>query len=136
MNKKEFLKKCKDTFDELEKEYNYEVRFIFSPYGVDDTPVIRVEIGGVSGGSCWDDSNPAPYTCDYVNVDTDFIYDILMEIDQNIPFLICRNIKKECVSESIDTEYEYYGNCTRYRNIKIDFEKMAEMLIEKNYISD
>lgn len=134
MNKAEFLEKCKETFDDLEKKYNYEVRFYFKPYGDDDTPLIRIEIGGVSGGSCWDNSNPKPYTCDYINVDTDFIYDILLEVDKNIPFLICRNIKKECVTESINTEYEYYGNCTQYRDIKIDFEKMADILIKNGII--
>lgn len=135
INKEEFLRKCEQKYNQLKKDnVNYHIDFIFKPYKEKSKPLIKIEIGGVSGGSCWDNSNPKPYTSDYIifNID-DFIYDILLDVNYNIPLLISRNIKNECTKEYINTEYEYYGNNTCYRNIEIDFDKMADILFENEY---
>ena len=91
---------------------------IFSqPYGIPDkikSPVIymRWETGGVSGGSCWDSSDPQPYeiseTPEFEALDI-----TIKELAPNISYLMYRKIEK-LIKDSTITEWEYYGNCTDF----------------------
>lgn len=64
------MKKAELTEDQIKrinKECPYDQGIFTEPYGVPvhiKEPVIycRYETGGYMGGSCWDDSDPQPYT--------------------------------------------------------------------------
>ena len=76
---------------------------------------VRVETGGVSGGSCWEDSDPEPYETDNTLPDDFPALDCLM---QGIRPCLSKQEHKgllSLVTEDSYTDYEYYGNCTYYR---------------------
>lgn len=68
----------------------------------------RWSIGGVSGGSCWDSSNPQPYEGDE---EPDFVVldKALMKIVPNLSFLHYKEIERMIISTET-SEYHYYGN--------------------------
>lgn len=71
------------------------------------------ETGGVSGGSCWESSNPQPYVAD--GKDTGFVILewILEKFAPNLTFLQYQKLSREILGFD-HTEYEYYGNRTEY----------------------
>jgi hypothetical protein len=75
-------------------------------------PVIymRWESGGVSGGSCWDDSDPRPYNIDERPA-FEVLDSVLMKLCPNISYLTYKKVETLIRSNS-KTEWEYYGNCT------------------------
>lgn len=87
------------------------------PYGIPvhiKEPVVymRYDSGGVSGGSCWESSNPRRYTND--DVPKFKVLDlVLQELMPNISYLQFKEIE-ELIKETSDTDYEYYGNSTDY----------------------
>lgn len=85
------------------------------------------ETGGVSGGSCWDSSNPQPY----VNTEQDPGFVVLDQLLEKVaPQISFLNYKK--LSAMIKTfehwESEYYGNRTEYRISYITLEDLANFL--------
>jgi len=98
------------------------------PYGVPvliKEPVIycRYESGGVSGGSCWDESDPQPYERDAPKDKMRVLDLVLKEISPDISFLQFREIEK-LVHTNSETEYEYYGNCTEF---EIEYIVLSEL---------
>lgn len=91
---------------------------IFSePWGIPDTVkglvvYMRWETGGVSGGSCWDDSDPRPY---FRGDKPDFkVLDlVLQELMPNISYLQYKQLEN-LIQSSEKTEWEYYGNQTDF----------------------
>lgn len=72
------------------------------------------ELGGVSGGSCWDDSNPRPYTSSGIHQNLN-IDPILEKFCPNISYLAAKSLYLSVVKDTEYTEREYYGNHTNYR---------------------
>lgn len=102
------------------------------PYGIPvhiKTPVIymRWETGGVSGGSCWDSSNPQPYTCSGGKPKFEVLDLVLKEICPNITFLQFREIEN-LIKQDSKTDYEYYGNCTEFDIEYIVLEDLFRLL--------
>jgi hypothetical protein len=97
-------------------------------------PVIymRWEIGGISGGSCWDSSNPQPYT---IGTQPSFeVLDlVLKELCPNISYLMFRGIEK-LINDSETHEWEYYGNCTNFSIKYIVLSELITYLEEQTYI--
>ena len=88
------------------------------PWGIDVSEkgyVIyqRHETGGISGGSCWDSSNPQPYTSHEKRPDWEAMNLVLKEICPDISYLKYKSIEG-LVKDSSKTEYKYYGNCTDF----------------------
>lgn len=85
-----------------------------------------VEIGGVSGGSCWDESNAEPY-CIY-NDEWFPALDVL--ISEICPSIYHADYKQivNMVNVQEATEHEYYGNCTDYKIYSLDLDKLYEFL--------
>lgn len=87
----------------------------------------RYETGGVSGGSCWDSSNPQPY----YNRDSMPPFKVLDEtlrvIAPTLTYLQYKEIEELIVS-SEETEYEYYGNCTEYQIKYVEVDSLMRML--------
>ncbi len=87
------------------------------PYGIPvhiKEPVIymRYEVGGVGGGSCWNDSNSEPYTKD--ERPSFKVLDLtLKRLCPNLTFLQFREVE-ELIHTNEESDYEYYGNSTDY----------------------
>lgn len=137
MTYEEFLNKCSeypsfakhDIKDEDEWEWN---RKKDTP----ENPQLRVkwETGGVGGGSCWEDSNPQPYTSNEQPEELTDLDNLLEEIAPNITFLQYRNLAK-LIKNSSYTQNEYYGNCTNYAIKKIYIKELYDYLVEKGWLS-
>lgn len=93
-------------------------------------------VGGVSGGSCWDSSDPQPFSRDEGYEDCkkqfDKVFDaVLLELCPSISFLQYKNVYNECVSNKNKSVGEYYGNSNEYFilycRIKDLYEKLKDM---------
>jgi len=86
------------------------------------------ETGGVSGGSCWDSSNPTRYysTPSIADVNNALV-DIVSYFDETIPMLAFMKIQRLIRSSSY-TKYEYYGNNTEYASRYILVEDLYREL--------
>lgn len=133
MNKTEFFEICKNRFVEMKKEID--IYYVYFKYEIPISK-ITITLGGISGGNCWNDNEPEVFSNDVPDIDLDFIFDILLEVNENIPYLVCRNIKKESVNIYNKRFNEYYGNHTDKKIIEIDFANIAEILIEKGYLEN
>ncbi len=92
------------------------------------------DAGGVSGGSCWDSSDPQSYvgeTAPRLFPDFD---KILMLIVPNISFLQYQTIQNEVLKEGEETEYAYYGNSTTYGYRLVILEDLYNKLVEMEII--
>ena len=88
-------------------------------------PVIycRYETGGCRGGSCWDDSDPYPYTA-VVPTDRFKVLDLVLVIlKPNISYLQHEKIES-MIHDNEETEYEYYGNSTDW---KVEYIILSEL---------
>jgi hypothetical protein len=145
----EFLEKLnldeKNYNREIEWNSNYHKQFkiketlITSYYEVpDDKKIIEQswEVGGVRGGSCWDSSNPEPYTKE--DVDTTFtkLDDAIMIVCPQIGFLQYKRLIKELVITSSFSQEEYYGNCTDYSIKRINLLDFYNWLVENKLLED
>jgi hypothetical protein len=80
------------------------------------------ELGGVSGGSCWDHSDPQPYHC---NDEFEFNVDFLFE--NGIDILFSKYLKVKKLYQNVEySENEYYGNYTDYRIHYVYLEDLYE----------
>jgi len=99
------------------------------PYGIPvhiKEPVVymRWESGGVSGGSCWDDSNPERYENRHRKPKFQVLDLVLKELFPSISFLQFREIEN-LIQSNYKTEYEYYGNSTDY---EIEYIVLSELI--------
>lgn len=88
-------------------------------------PVIygRYETGGYSGGSCWDDSDPQPYTEEPPKDRFKVLELVLEKLKPNITFLQYKKIES-MIHDNEETEYEYYGNSTDW---KVEYIILSEL---------
>lgn len=92
--------------------------------------------GGVSGGSCWDSSDPQPYTSNegpplaFESLDK-----LLMAVCPTISFLQYRVLSGKVIESGEETEYEYYGNCTCYAYQLVRVKRLYEELVAMGLIS-
>jgi hypothetical protein len=104
----------------------------------DKRPFIFVEysVGGIRGGSCWDDSEVKHYA--YTSSDQPeelaALDTILEKITPNITFLQYKNIVAKVIKHDTRTENEYYGNSTNYAIKKCNLETLYNVLKEKEII--
>jgi hypothetical protein len=95
----------------------------------------RHEIGGVSGGSCWDSSNPQPYTTDEKDPELDNELDLIFKaVCRNISYLAYKEVQSK-VSEDYETEREYYGNRTDYKIYFLKIRDLYDTLVELEVLS-
>lgn len=124
----------KEQIEKINKECPYNQGIFAEPYGIPvhiKEPVIymRYEIGGVSGGSCWDNSNPQPYT---VNEKPKFkVLDlVLSELKPDLTYLQYRKIE-DLIHTNEEAEYHYYGNSTDYKVEYIILSELEAVLAKK-----
>lgn len=100
------------------------------PDGINELVVYsRYETGGVKGGSCWDNSNPQPYT-EECPKDHMAILDILLtEVMPSIGFSQYKRIQT-LIESNEDSSWEYYGNHTDYLIEYILLSELEKVLTE------
>ncbi len=103
---------------------------------------VKTETGGVSGGSCWDSSDPQPYetgrSVEYSDL-SNFVEHILLAIFgknhafADIPKLMEKfnNLGYPYISEDDYTEYEYYGNNTSWKWYEISLWNLYQFLAKE-----
>ena len=127
----------KEQIEKINKESPMEWQeneqgIFLQPFGIPDTIkslVIyhRWESGGVSGGSCWDSSDPQPYTNE--DVPKFEVLDIVLrELCPELHYLQYKQIE-DMIQDNEESDWEYYGNCTDF---KIKFIVLDDLL---NYLN-
>lgn len=103
---------------------------------ITDKPRLYVEwsTGGISGGSCWDTSNPEPYTSNDPPKDLGILDAILENMCPTISFLQYKVLYNTLVKYDTYSVGEYYGNSTDYANKQIDLRALFDYLVEKQFI--
>lgn len=124
------------------KEFNSNLKNFWNqgiftePIGVPDDlkePVmyLRYETGGISGGTCWEDSNPQLYTVLDRKENWEALDKYLELKCPEIGYFQYKNIINKVISTE-DTSYEYYGNCTDYAINYIKLSELDELIEEFN----
>jgi len=93
-------------------------------------PVIymRWETGGISGGSCWDSSDPQPYTRDEEKPLFLVLDHVLSILKPDLTYLQYREIENTLVHTNNETDWEYYGNCTDYEVSYVILSQLEKFL--------
>ncbi len=93
------------------------------------------ETGGISGGSCWDESDPQPYSLRGSAPDTfEDLDKILMEVAPQMTHFQFIALNK-MVEDGSEVDYQYYGNCTEYAYRLITVRALHDELIKMGLIS-
>ena len=121
-----------EQIDKINAESPCEQGVFIEPYGIPDDikePVVymRWETGGVSGGTCWDSSNPRYHPSDSGCPKFKVLDLVIMEVDPNMSYLKYREIE-DLIQSSEDTEYRYYGNRTDFEMKFIILSDLIEIL--------
>jgi hypothetical protein len=85
---------------------------------------LKWEIGGVEGGSCWDDSDPQPYTRSGTEPDFEALEKVVKVVTPLMTFFDYKALYRAVVEFDYYTEHEYYGNQTDY---KVKFFKLGKL---------
>ena len=99
------------------------------------------DIGGVfPGGSCWESSDPQPYSrpegTDEAYQEFDKQFDaVCMSVCPDISFMKYKSLRNEVVEKLTETNYEYYGNSTEYLVVYCEIKKLYDKLVEVGLIS-
>jgi hypothetical protein len=91
------------------------------------------ETGGVSGGSCWDDSDPVEYSTSELEPDFHHLDEILSKVASNVTFLEYKTLMK-LVKYGTYIENEYYGNCTYYATKTITIDDIWDFLVAQKHV--
>jgi hypothetical protein len=100
---------------------------------IDDYLFIEWSTGGVSGGSCWESSDPQPYSTDEPEPEFTDLENVLLSIFPSIPYLQYKAFAS-LIKEDYRTEYEYYGNSIDYSNKRISLRDIYDKLREFNLV--
>ena len=131
------MKLSKEMIEDINKKirkecYSQNQGLFKEPYGIPDSEkrlvvYMRYEAGGVSGGCCWDDSDPQPYTV--LDPDNSFIAldVILKELKPDISYLDYKGVEK-LIKSNEQTQWEYYGNSVDYVIKYIVFDELIKKL--------
>lgn len=90
----------------------------------------KVSTGGVHGGSCWDNSDPRPYSSSYEDPEIPELDTILETVCPKLTFLAYKRLMREVEIERLgETVHEYYGNYTEYVYKAVKVGKLYETLV-------
>lgn len=92
-------------------------------------PVVycRYKTGGVEGGSCWESSNPEPFTLEPPADRFKVLDMVLAKLKPNITYLQFKQIE-EMVHSNAERQYEYYGNSSDWKVEYIILSELEEFL--------
>lgn len=92
------------------------------------------ETGGVSGGSCWDSSDPQEYINNEEMPEFVAFDAVLTKLVPNLPYLHYKVICSQFVKELDYVDNEYYGNHTDYEIKYVSLCDLYNYLIEHNLL--
>ena len=127
MSKTEFVEKYGETYSEYGYYRNKEE--------INGCIFHRYETGGVSGGSCWDDSDPQEYHVSKQDNEFRKLDDLLSDVVPKLSFLEYKKINR-LVKHNSEEDTEYYGNCTYYSVEYIMLDVLYDTLTEMGYTID
>ena len=132
---KEVKKMTLEEFKELIT--NLKVKIKFNPNrnfdGELDIIGIKWSPGGVSGGSCWETSDPQYYEGDEKPEFKDL--DIILEqVCPNISFLQYKLLTQNLIRTEKYSDEEWYGNRTDYCSNYIVVDEFYNYLLERNLL--
>ena len=116
------------------KKRNDQIKMLSQALTDDEFIWLAHETGGVSGGSCWDESDPQPYLTDEAMPEFIIFYKLLELTVPTIGFLQVKLMEHELIHSMEYTDYEYYGNSTDY---SIKYAKVSDIynwLVEKGFL--
>lgn len=101
---------------------------------VENVIYTKIKTGGVSGGSCWDDSDPQPFSNDYD--DTFTIFEQFIENALFAKKIAYTDYKKltRLVKSFNRCETEYYGNYRDYLVKYIEVKDLYDFLKENDIL--
>ncbi len=145
MTIQEFIDELKDLnvcfYNRTEKKSRYGDKIVSfhcaNKKEIDENSFIysKHAIGGVSGGSCWESSNPQPYYSDEPDPELSTELDLIFEsICPNISYLCYRKVESKIKSDE-EIDYEYYGNRTDYRIHYLSIRDLYDTLMEFKALS-
>lgn len=150
--KKDFIKLVENEYKEYTEQYGYQehinMELINYPEiyyhpkkkreSIDRLCLeISIDRGGRRGGNCWNDeieeySGHQGALPDF----NDFIYSVLGQINDQMPFLFVHQVIKNCTERDEEINREYYGNYHTCEKIKFDFLQLYKKLEEAGYINE
>lgn len=92
-----------------------------------DRIIVYTETGGVTGGSCWDSSDPQPYTTND-KFDLSIIEKLILDCIPDISHIAFKELFNKLVLEEDCTDRQYYGNSTDYRVAVVYLADLIESL--------
>jgi len=108
----------KAEIEKINHDAPYNQGIFKEPFGIPDFEKRMVvyqmwETGGISGGSCWENSNPQHYSNSEPVPEWTALDEVLEILAPSLTFLQFRKISKLIHSTS-ESQWEYYGNQTDY----------------------
>ena len=91
------------------------------------------DIGGYSGGNCWDDTEPSYYRNNN-ELSYDKLDSLLEKVCPKLSFLEYRKITKLLSEKQTWSENEYYGNTTDYEYQILPLKELYDLLTEMGYL--
>ena len=98
------------------------------PYQKDEVLFWCWETGGVSGGSCWEDSDPQPYDTYAEEPKPTPLDSLLTEVCPDLPLSKFRKIERDLLKQDCFSENEYYGNHTDYSYKYISIRDLYDLI--------
>lgn len=95
----------------------------------------RWETGGVSGGSCWESSDPQNYTTGNTPEQLHSLDKIMEAFCPQITLLKGRELER-LIEEGEHIVREYYGNRTEYGHLYLPLRSVYDFLVDNNYIAN
>lgn len=126
-----FLEKIRDSKIKFKTEF---VRSNFISTEIKESAEIMVEwaVSGMSGGSCWDDSNPE-YFETFNESESLMSFDSILSLF-GVDFTKHQTLYNSCVKEYSREDTEYYGNYTNYSGVKCSLCDLYKNLVNQNLI--
>lgn len=126
----------KEQIEKINTNTPYDQGVYFQPYGVpfkhkELCVYMRYETGGYSGGSCWYDSDPQPYSIDEIP-NFDVLDLVLKELAPNLTYLQYKEVEK-LIDTNDGSEHEYYGNSTDWTVKFIPISELYDTLNSMGY---
>jgi hypothetical protein len=90
----------------------------------------------MSGGNCWDDTEPTYHSYDNKPEELTDLDKLLGEIRPQTSFLEYHALTNELVKHGTRSEGEYYGNSTDYAHVYIIIEDLYNYLNDKGWLDD
>lgn len=124
-----------EEFKELIRNLKVKTNFSYDANFDGELDVIGIQWspGGVSGGSCWETSNPQYYEGDEKPEFKDL--DIVLEcVCPNIPWRQYKMLNQNLIRSHKYTHREWYGNCTHYCSEYVIVDELYSYLQDRNLL--